>query len=230
VTPAPFFGMTRRAYTIREPVVIPGLAQGFFGNQGEICAAGTRILVQRELYDDVVEGLGQAARAVQLGDPFDEGTQMGALINAKQRERVTGYIAKGTEEGATLVAGGGTPDRKGFFVEPTVFAGGGNHLTIAQEEIFGPVGLVLPFDAPEEAIAIANDTRYGLAAYIWTTNLAEAHRFAAEVKAGGVWINGGAPPDPRLPWGGVKTSGLGRELGWAGIEAHTAEKTVTLTF
>ena len=126
--------------------VIPGLAQGFFGNQGEICAAGTRILVQRDLYDDVVEGLGQAARAVQLGDPFDEGTQMGALINAKQRERVTGYIAKGTEEGATLVAGGGTPDRKGFFVEPTVFAGGGNHLTIAQEEIFGPVGLVLPFD------------------------------------------------------------------------------------
>ena len=116
---------------------------------------------------------------MQLGDPFDEGTQMGALINAKQRERVTGYIAKGTEEGATLVAGGGTPDRKGFFVEPTVFAGGGNHLTIAQEEIFGPVGLVLPFDAPEEAIAIANDTRYGLAAYIWTTNLAEAHRFAA---------------------------------------------------
>jgi acyl-CoA reductase-like NAD-dependent aldehyde dehydrogenase len=210
--------------------VIPGLAQGFFGNQGEICAAGTRILVQRDLYDDVVAGLGQAARAVQLGDPFDESTQMGALINAKQRERVTGYIAKGTEEGATLVAGGGTPDRKGFFVEPTVFAGGGNHLTIAQEEIFGPVGLVLPFDAPEEAISIANDTRYGLAAYIWTTNLAEAHRFAADVKAGGVWINGAAPPDPRLPWGGVKTSGVGRELGWAGIEAHTAEKTVTLTF
>ncbi len=210
--------------------VIPGLAQGFFGNQGEICAAGTRILVQRALYDDVVAGLGQAAKAVRLGDPFDESTQMGALINAKQRDRVTGYIAKGSEEGATLVAGGGTPDRKGFFVEPTVFAGDSNALSIAQDEIFGPVGLVLPFDEPDEAIAIANDTRYGLAAYVWTTNINEAHRFAAEVKAGGVWINGAAPPDSRLPWGGVKTSGVGRELGWAGIEAHTAEKTVTMTF
>jgi betaine-aldehyde dehydrogenase len=209
--------------------VVPGLAMGFFGNQGEICAAGTRILVQRGLYDDVVQGLGEAARAVQLGDPFDEGTQMGALINSKQRDRVTDYIAKGSEEGATLVAGGGTPDRKGFFVEPTVFAGGGNDLTIAQDEIFGPVGLVLPFDEPTEAIATANDTRYGLAAYIWTTNLSEAHTFAAQVKAGGVWINGSAPPDPRLPWGGVKSSGVGRELGWAGIEAHTTEKTVTLT-
>ena len=109
--------------------VIPGLAQGFFGNQGEICAAGTRILVQRELYDDVVEGLGQAARAVQLGDPFDEGTQMGALINAKQRERVSPATSRRAPRRApTLVAGGGTPDRKGFFVEPTVFAGGGNHL------------------------------------------------------------------------------------------------------
>jgi acyl-CoA reductase-like NAD-dependent aldehyde dehydrogenase len=115
-------------------------------------------------------------------------------------------------------------------VEPTVFAGGGNDLTIAQDEIFGPVGLVLPFDEPAEAIATANATRYGLAAYIWTTNLNEAHRLAAEVKAGGVWINGAAPPDPRLPWGGVKSSGVGRELGWAGIEAHTSEKTVTLTF
>jgi betaine-aldehyde dehydrogenase len=210
--------------------VIPGLAMGFLGNQGEICAAGTRILVQRHLYDDVVAGLGEAAKSVRLGDPFDENTQMGALINAKQRDRVTGYIAKGTEEGATLVAGGGTPDRKGYFVEPTVFAGDSNALTIAQDEIFGPVGLVLPFDDPAEAIATANDTRYGLAAYIWTTNINEAHRFAAEVKAGSVWINGSAPPDARLPWGGVKTSGVGRELGWAGIEAHTTEKTVTLTF
>jgi acyl-CoA reductase-like NAD-dependent aldehyde dehydrogenase len=209
--------------------VVPGLAMGFLGNQGEICAAGTRILVHRDLYDDVVQGLGEAAKGIRLGDPFDEGTQMGALINAKQRDRVTGYIAKGAEEGATLVAGGGTPDRKGFFVEPTVFAGGGNDITIAREEIFGPVGLVLPFDDPAEALAIANDTRYGLAAYIWTSDLATAHTFAAEVKAGGVWINGSAPPDPRLPWGGVKTSGVGRELGWAGIEAHTTEKTVTIT-
>jgi acyl-CoA reductase-like NAD-dependent aldehyde dehydrogenase len=101
---------------------------------------------------------------------------------------------------------------------------------IVRQEVFGPVVCVLPFRGDDQAIRLANDTRYGLAAYIWTTNLAEAHRFAAQVKAGGVWINGAAPPDPRLPWGGVKTSGVGRELGWAGIEAHTAEKTVTLTF
>ncbi len=211
--------------------VIPGLAQGFFGNQGEICAAGTRILV-------AARALRRRRRGPRPRPPAPcssatrstRARRWARSSTREQRARVTGYIAKGTEEGATLVAGGGTPDRKGFFVEPTVFAGGGNHLTIAQEEIFGPVGLVLPFDAPEEAIAIANDTRYGLAAYIWTTNLAQAHRLAAQVKAGGVWINGAAPPDPRLPWGGVKSSGLGRELGWAGIEAHTAEKTVTLTF
>jgi betaine-aldehyde dehydrogenase len=209
--------------------VIPGLAIGFLANQGEVCAAGTRILVERPLYDEVVAGLAAAAKGVKVGDPFAADTTMGALINAKQLERVTGYIAKGQAEGAELVAGGGRPEGKGFFVEPTVFAGGGNAQTIAQEEIFGPVGLVLPFDAVDEAIALANDTRYGLASYVWTQNLTEAHRLASSIKAGGVWINGGAPPDARVPWGGLKTSGVGRELGYAGIEANTEEKTVTIT-
>jgi acyl-CoA reductase-like NAD-dependent aldehyde dehydrogenase len=208
--------------------VVPGLAMGFFGNQGEICAAGTRILVHEALYDEVVEGLGNAARAVQLGDPFDEGTQMGALINESQLARVTGYIEQGTAQGATLVAGGGRPDRKGYFVEPTVFAGGGSEISIAQEEIFGPVGHVVPFADTDEAIRIANGTKYGLAAYVWTSDLAQAHILAGRLKAGGVWINGGAPPDPRTPWGGMKTSGIGRELGFAGIEANTEEKTVTI--
>ena len=145
--------------------VLPGVAIGFLANQGEICAAGTRVLVARELYDDVVGGLADAARGVRLGDPFDETTTMGALINGKQRDRVTGYIEQGTAEGAELVTGGGRPDRPGFFVEPTVFAGTSNAIGIAQDEIFGPVALVLPFDDPEHAIGIANDTRYGLAAY-----------------------------------------------------------------
>jgi acyl-CoA reductase-like NAD-dependent aldehyde dehydrogenase len=209
--------------------VIPGLAMGFLANQGEVCAAGTRILVERSLYDDVVSGLVAAARGVTVGDPFAADTTMGALINAKQLERVTGYIAKGQADGAELVAGGGRPEGKGFFVEPTVFAGGGNAQTIAQEEIFGPVGLVLPFDAVDDAVALANDTRYGLASYIWTQNLTEAHRLASRIKSGGVWINGGAPPDARVPWGGQKSSGVGRELGYAGIEANTEEKTVTIT-
>jgi betaine-aldehyde dehydrogenase len=155
---------------------------------------------------------------------------MGALINRQQRDRVTGYIAEGKADGAELVTGGGQPDRPGYFVEPTVFAGSNNAIGIAQNEIFGPVALVLAFDDAEQAIKLANDTRYGLAAYVWTQNLSEAHRLAAQLKAGGVWINGPGAPDARLPWGGVKTSGIGRELGWAGIESNTEEKTVTITF
>jgi acyl-CoA reductase-like NAD-dependent aldehyde dehydrogenase len=209
--------------------VIPGVAIGFFANQGEICAAGTRVLVARRHYDAVVARLAEAAGNVVLGEPFDQRTTMGALINERQLERVLGYIDRGREDGAELVAGGERPERKGYFVQPTVFAGGGNDIQIAREEIFGPVGLVLPFDDVEDAVALANDTRYGLAAYVWTNDLAQAHRLAGRVRAGSVWINGGAPPDARLPWGGLKTSGIGRELGWAGIEASTEEKTVTIT-
>jgi acyl-CoA reductase-like NAD-dependent aldehyde dehydrogenase len=208
--------------------VVPGLAVGFLANQGEICAAGTRIFAHTSVYDDVVAGLAQAAQGVKLGDPFDAETTMGALINERQLERVVGYIEKGSDEGAELVSGGKRPSRPGYFVEPTVFAGGGNDISIARDEIFGPVALVLPFDDVDEAVAQANDTRYGLAAYIWTNDLARAHTLAGQVRAGGVWINGGAPPDARLPWGGIKSSGMGRELGWAGIEASTEEKTVTI--
>ncbi|WP_372518113.1 aldehyde dehydrogenase family protein [Solirubrobacter ginsenosidimutans] len=209
--------------------VVPGVAIGLWANQGEVCAAGTRILVARERYDDVVAGLADAARAVSLGDPFDAGTTMGALINARQLDRVTGYIAQGREQGAELVAGGERPERPGYFVQPTIFAGGDADIGIARDEIFGPVGLVRSFDDVDDAIAQANDTRYGLAAYVWTRDISKAHQVAARVRAGSVWINGGAPPDPRTPWGGMRSSGVGRELGWAGIEANTEEKTVTLT-
>jgi acyl-CoA reductase-like NAD-dependent aldehyde dehydrogenase len=207
---------------------VAGTAMGLFANQGEICAAGTRILTAREHYDDVVAGLAEAAAAVRLGDPLDEEATMGALINRAQLDRVSGYIEAGQEEGARLVAGGGRPDRPGFFVEPTVFADGNNTMKIAREEIFGPVGLVMPFEDLDEAARLANQTTYGLAAFIWTRDVSAAHLLASKLEAGTVWINGFGAPDPRLPWGGRKTSGLGSELSFSGIEENTVEKTVTM--
>jgi acyl-CoA reductase-like NAD-dependent aldehyde dehydrogenase len=207
---------------------IAGTAMGLFANTGQVCAAGTRVFVHRSLYDDVVAGLAKAGAGVHLGDPFDERTTMGPLINAAQLERVTGYIEKGLSEGARAVTGGSRPDRPGYFVEPTIFADGSNDMTIAREEIFGPVGLVMGFDDPLEAARLANDTRYGLAAFIWTRDVSAAHELAGQIKAGTVWVNGFGPPDPRLPWGGMKTSGMGRELSYSGIEANTEEKTVTI--
>ncbi|MFP5019316.1 phenylacetaldehyde dehydrogenase StyD [Pseudonocardia phyllosphaerae] len=206
---------------------VNGTAMGLFFNQGEVCAAGTRVLVHRSHYDRVVSGLAAAAEAQVVGDPFDAATTMGALVNAEQRDRVLSYVEAGRAEGATVVAGGGRPDGAGFFVEPTIVTGD-NGMRIAQEEIFGPVGTVIPFDDPAEAVRIANDTRYGLAATIWTRDVGAAHTLAAQVRAGAVWVNGWAAIDPALPWGGMKSSGIGRELGWSGIVANTEEKTVTV--
>lgn len=207
---------------------IQGVAFGLFFNQGEVCAAGTRVLVHRSHYETVVNALAQAAEAQVLGDPLAETTTMGALVSARQQRRVLDYIEKGKAEGARLVAGGGKPDGPGFFVRPTIFADVDNKSTIAREEIFGPVGAVIPFDTIEEAIEIANDTPYGLAATIWTQNVSLAHTLAAKVRAGAVWVNGWAAIDPALPWGGMKASGVGRELGWSGILANTEEKVVTI--
>lgn len=207
---------------------INGTALGLFFNQGEVCAAGTRVLVHRSLYSRVVDGLAGAASAQVLGDPFDPATTMGALVNARQRDTVLDYIEKGRRDGARLVVGGGKPERAGYFVQPTIFADATNDMTIAREEIFGPVGTVIPFDDPDEAIRLANDSAYGLAASIWTRDVSHAHTVARKVRAGVVWVNGWAAIDPALPWGGKKISGIGRELGWAGIEANTEEKVITI--
>lgn len=207
---------------------VAGLAEGLFRNQGEICAAGTRILVQRGVREEVVNGLVEAARQIVLGDPLEPGTTMGALINGGQLEQVLRYIELGKAEGANLAAGGSRPERRGFFVEPTVFTDASNQMRIARDEIFGPVGTVISFDDEEEAVATANDTRYGLTATVWTRDLSLAHGTAKQLRAGSVWINAWSPIDPRLPWGGMKESGIGRELGSTALRANSEEKTVTV--
>jgi acyl-CoA reductase-like NAD-dependent aldehyde dehydrogenase len=206
---------------------IRGAAMGVFSNQGQVCAAGTRILVHRSVHEAVLDGLKAAAEAQVVGDPFDPATTMGPLVNRAQRDKVLGYVEKGKAEGAKLVTGGTTPDDPGFFVSPAVFSGTNDHV-IAREEIFGPVGTVIPFDDDAEAIALANDNDYGLAATVWTTDLSRAHTVSAALQAGAVGVNGWSPLGPQLPWGGLKASGIGRELGYEGIIANTEAKTVTI--
>lgn len=163
-----------------------------------------------------------------MGNPSEPGVGMGALANRAQFDRVNRYIRQGVAEGARLLAGGAAEHRTGFFVAPTLFADATNDMTIAREEIFGPVGVVIPFDDEPQAVALANDSRYGLGATVWSRDVARAHRVVHAVKAGAVGINCWAPIDPRLPWGGVKTSGIGRECGLSGVLAYTEEKAITV--
>ncbi|WCE09049.1 aldehyde dehydrogenase family protein [Pseudomonas sp. JBR1] len=205
-----------------------GCTLGLFANQGQVCAAGSRILVQRGVAERFAAALAEAAESVKVGDPCQPGVQMGPVAKKAQFERVNRYIQLGIDQGATLVAGGVSTPEKGWFVRPTIFTNARNDMAIAQEEIFGPVGTVIVFDTEAEAIALANDSSYGLAATVWTGNLARAHRVAAAVKAGAVGINCWSPLDANLPWGGVKTSGIGREGGFGGALAYTEEKVVTV--
>jgi len=209
-------------------IAIMGVAMGLFVNQGQTCAAGTRILVHRSRYDDVVGALAGAAKSVTLGDPLDANTRMGALINARHRDRVASLIQSGIAEGASLVAGGEALPDSGFFVRPTVFAGGTPEMRIMREEIFGPVGVVVPFDSDEEAVRLANDTPFGLSASLWTQDVVRAHTLAPKLRVGAVAINGWSPLDARLPWGGYKDSGVGRDLSRLALDAYTEEKVVSL--
>jgi acyl-CoA reductase-like NAD-dependent aldehyde dehydrogenase len=205
-----------------------GCALGLFANQGQVCAAGSRILVQRSLAERFGAALAEAAQAVNVGDPRQPGVQMGPVAKKAQFDRVNRYIQLGIDQGATLLAGGVSTPPRGWFVRPTIFANARNDMAIAQDEIFGPVGTLIPFDTEDEAIALANDSTYGLAATVWTTDLVRAHRVAAAVKAGAVGINCWSPLDANLPWGGVKTSGIGREGGFSGALAYTEEKVITV--
>ncbi|OAB50946.1 aldehyde dehydrogenase family protein [Pseudomonas thivervalensis] len=205
-----------------------GCSLGLFANQGQVCAAGSRILVQRNLADRFAAALADAARAVKVGDPRQPGVQMGPVAKKTQLDRVNRYIQLGIDQGATLLAGGVSNPEQGWFVRPTIFANARNDMAIARDEIFGPVGTVITFDSEDEAIALANDSNYGLAATVWTSDLVRAHRVAAAVKAGAVGINCWSPLDANLPWGGVKASGIGREGGFSGALAYTEEKVITV--
>jgi len=205
-------------------------AYTFTIHAGQGCALPTRIVAERSVYDEVVEGLTKFLRKIKVGDPTDPKVGMGPLIRGVQRERVERYVAAGTAEGARLACGGGRPAdlAQGFFFEPTLFADVDNSMSVAQDEIFGPVGVVIPFDSEEEAIAIANDTRYGLAAGIWHPKPTRAFELAQQIKAGTVTINGGGGgPSLWGPFGGYKQSGIGREFGDYGMLEFTQLKTVS---
>ena len=200
---------------------------GVFSLNGERCTAGSRILVQRGIYDEFVERYAAQAKRVKVGLPDDPKTEVGALVHPEHFEKVMSYVELGKSEGR-LVAGGGRPDEfpEGNFVAPTVFADVSPDARIFQEEIFGPVVAITPFDTEEEALSLANNTKYGLAAYIWTNDLKRAHNFAQNVEAGMVWLNSNNVRDLRTPFGGVKASGLGHEGGYRSIDFYTDQQAV----
>ena len=207
---------------------VRGAQTGIFYGKGEVCAAGSRLLVERSVHDQVVEQLAAGAKKLTVGDPLDKNTRLGALVSKKQQDTVLGYIKKGVDEGAALVAGGKAAQAggKGYFVEATVFDKVVPEMTIAREEIFGPVLAVLTFDDFEQGVALANRTIYGLAAGIWTKDIQKAHRAARAIRAGTVWINSYNYYDAGAPFGGFKASGFGRVLGRDALDGYLETKTV----
>jgi 5-carboxymethyl-2-hydroxymuconic-semialdehyde dehydrogenase len=207
---------------------LDGAVFGVFSLNGERCTAGSRILVERSIYDDFVARLAERAANVTVGPPSDPATQIGALVHREHYERVLGYVAIGQSEGARLVAGGGRPEHlaEGNFLGATVFADVTPEMRIFQEEIFGPVVCVTPFADEAEAVALANDTRYGLAAYIWTSDLKRGHRVARAVQSGMAWLNSHNMRDLRTPFGGIKASGLGHEGGHHSIDFYTDQRVI----
>jgi len=205
---------------------VKAAASGIFFNTGQVCSAGSRVLVQDAVYDEVVERLAARAKAVRVGAPSDRSTAMGPIVSQAQMQRVLDYVDIGVREGATLVTGGSRVGNRGYFVSPTVFADVGHDMRISQEEIFGPVVSIVRFSDEADALRKANGTRYSLAAGIWSRDIGRVHRFAKAVKAGTVWINTYGYTDVRLPWGGARDSGFGREHGDAAIENFTEPKAV----
>ncbi|KDP89034.1 aldehyde dehydrogenase family protein [Cupriavidus basilensis] len=204
-------------------------ASGIFFNAGQVCSAGSRILAQREVYDEVVEKLAARAASIRVGDPAAPETTMGPLVSSAQMKTVLDYVEIGKREGAVAVTGGERVGGKGYFVQPTVFANVEHEMRVSQEEIFGPVASVIRFEDEADAVRIANGTAFSLAAGVWSADIGRVHQVAADLKAGTVWINTYGHTDVRLPWGGAGDSGLGREHGDAAIDNFTEPKAIWLS-
>ena len=205
---------------------VPGAAMGIYRNSGQICMAGSRIYVQRGVYERFVEEFVAFTRTLKLGAGTQPDAQIGPVISERQLARVMGYIEAGCSEGAAILAGGRRWGERGYFVEPTVVCRAQEKGRLMREEIFGPVAAIQPFDDPEEATALANDSPYGLSAAVWTRDVSRAHRLAKALRAGTIWLNCQLVINQTLPFGGYKQSGWGRENGWEGLEAYLQTKTV----
>ncbi len=207
-------------------VAIPGSASGIFFNQGQCCCAGSRLFVHKSIFDEVVDGVAKVAKDFHVGPGFDAATNMGPLVSQEQLDRVCGYLDSGISEGAKAVVGGKKKSGAGYFVEPTVLVDTKPDMKVIKEEIFGPVVAAIPFSDPEEVLPTANNSIYGLAAAVWTRDIGKAHRTAAKLRAGTVWINCYNVFDAALPFGGYKQSGWGREMGHDALELYTETKAV----
>ena len=205
-------------------------ASGIFFNAGQVCSAGSRVLAHEKVYDEVVERLTQRAKAIRIGDPADRATAIGPVISEKQMKSILDYVDIGQKEGALLTTGGERVGDRGYFISPAVFADVEHEMRISQEEIFGPVVSVIKFKDEADALRIANGTAYSLAAGVWSRDIGRVQRFAKKANAGTVWINTYGYTDVRLPWGGVRDSGFGREHGTAAIENFTEPKAVWMNF
>ncbi|WP_315766653.1 MULTISPECIES: aldehyde dehydrogenase family protein [unclassified Bradyrhizobium] len=201
-------------------------ASGIFFNTGQVCSAGSRVLAQEGVYDEVVARLAARANALRIGDPLDRATSLGPVISERQMQTILDYVDIGQKEGASLVTGGERAAGRGYFISPAVFAGVTHEMRISQEEIFGPVVSVIKFTDEADALRIANGTAYSLAAGVWSRDMGRVQRFAKRVRAGTVWINTYGYTDVRLPWGGDRDSGLGREHGTAALENFTEPKSI----